>query len=97
MRGCRPKKPSRSIAPSGSFGPRNRDRRAVLVVRALAKWHDHVESVDGAALKDRDEDLLPRLGGLSGPGDERRREAEADERQAAVLEEDASSHHGDLR
>ena len=72
---------------------RNRDRRPRAVVRLFAERDDHVEPVDGAALEDRDQDLLARLGCLGRARDELRRESEAHEREAAVLEEYASSHH----
>ena len=72
-------------------GRRYRDARTGPVVRVLSERHDHVQPVDRAALKDGHQDLAPRgVRRRHGPRKERRREAEADERQAAILEEDAS-------
>ena len=42
-------------------GRADRDARARLVVVALAERHDHVQSVDGAALEDRDQHPPARL------------------------------------
>src|SRR6185437_3411980 len=75
--------------------PRHGDAGPRGVVLALAEWHDHVQAVDGAALEDRDQHLAPRRAGrLDGSREERGRESEADEREAAALEEHASGQHG---
>ena len=71
----------------------NRDRRTRAVVGLLAERHDHVQAVDGAALKDGDEHFLARLRRFGGARDEGGREPETHEREAAVLEENASGHH----
>ena len=77
-------------------GPRDRDARPRRVVVALAEWHDHVEAVDGAALEDRHEDFAPWGGFSDGAREKLRREAQAHERQPAVLQEYSSRDHGVL-
>src|SRR6476646_1443987 len=73
---------------------RYRDARPGAIVRVLAERHDHVQPVDGTALEDRHEYFSARrVGSGSRPGEEGGREAEADEREPAVLEEDASRVH----
>ena len=64
-------------------GPRDRDARPRPVVFAFAERYDDAQAVDGAALKDRDE-LLGAAGGPRErcPREERRREPEADKREA---------------
>ena len=37
--------------------PGNRNRRAQIVIRSLAVWHHHVETIDSAPLKNRDQSL----------------------------------------
>ena len=73
-------------------GPRNRDARARAVVLAVAERHDDAQAVDGAALKDRDE--LPGAPAAAlcvrRARQERRREAQADQRERAVLEKDSA-------
>ena len=75
--------------------PRNRDRRPRLVVIGLAVRHDDAQAVDGSALEDGDEPLRANGSSLreGRAREERRREAEADEREGAVLEEDATGGH----
>jgi hypothetical protein len=73
---------------------RNRDRRAKRVVVGLAVRHHHVQAVDGAALKDRDEELSARSRAFGGAREERRREAERHHRHSARLDEDATREHG---
>src|SRR5690242_19977028 len=75
-------------------GLRNRDRWAVLVIGALTERDDHVETVDGAALEDGNQDLLAGPRRLRRARDERGGKAQADERRAAVSEKDSSRHHG---
>ncbi len=57
--GCSPKKPSRSIAasalPDSGFGIAIEGR--AIVITGFAKRHDHVEPIDRATLKDRDQRL----------------------------------------
>ena len=70
---------------------RDRQRRTRRIVVALTKRHDHVQAVDGAALKNRDQRLAAALFALaSRASDERRRETETDERESTVLQKDAA-------
>ncbi len=66
------------------------DARTGRVVGAFAERHDHVQPVDSAALEDGHEDFAPRVRRRNRPRKERRREPEADQRKAAILEKDAS-------
>ncbi len=79
--------------PLGTAGPRHRNRGTDTVVLGFAVGHDHVQSVDRAALKDGDQQLAPRAGRFDRPRQKRRREAERHHRHAARFEEDASGHH----
>src|SRR6266545_4946230 len=75
----------------------NADARPCGVVLALAERNDHIQPVDSAALKDRDEDLAAcAAGGFHRARQECRRETEAEERQPPVLHEDASRKHAYL-
>jgi hypothetical protein len=76
--------------------PRDRDARPRGVIRFVAERDDHVESVDGAPLKHRDEHAASRRRRGHRAREELRREAEADERQSAVLQEHSSGDHGRL-
>src|SRR5262245_7412053 len=73
---------------------RDGQRGSRLVVRALAVRHDHVEAIDGAALKDGDQDLSPSVGSGDRACQERWSKSEADESESAVFEKDASGNHG---
>src|ERR1700681_3112517 len=66
---------------------RDGDARPRLVVVGFSERHDDVQAVDGSALKNRDELFgAPRLSLRErGSHQERRGEAEADERERAVL------------
>ena len=56
------------------------DRRTQLVIPLLEKWHDDVQAVGGATLKDRDEDLAPRGPGGGGTHEPRGRQTDAGHR-----------------
>src|SRR4051794_4941930 len=43
-------------------GFRNRNRWSQIVVRAFAKWHDHVQTVNRATLKNSNERFTPATG-----------------------------------
>src|SRR5205085_9543302 len=63
----------------------------------FAVWHDHVQSVDRAALKNADEYFpATRVCRFDSSRQERRRESEADERHAAVAKKDAPGNHDSL-
>ena len=55
-----------------STGCGNCQRRPCGVVGAFTEWNDHVQPVDGAALKDRDQHAAPGVGGGDEFGRERR-------------------------
>src|SRR5262245_30734117 len=73
------------------------DRGTRRIVITLAEWHDHVQTIHRAALKDRDQDAFAwRSGGRDRPREEFRRESKAHERQSAVFQENAPRDHGVL-
>src|SRR6266404_814619 len=76
--------------------PADGDSRPGPVVVGLTVRHDDAQAVDRAALEDGDELCRApgRAGGERRACEKRRREAEADQRERAVLQEDPSGCHG---
>ncbi len=99
IRGFRPKNPSRSIG-RGLTGARLRDgdARTRPVVLGVAERHDDAEAVHGASLKNRDQLLRPPGAALREgcPRQKRRREADTDQSECAVLQEHSSRNHDGL-
>src|SRR3954447_26022969 len=78
------------LRPAGSG---DRERRPRRVIGAFAERDDHVQPVDRAALKDGDEHAAPRVGSGDGSRQKRGSKFQADERQPAILQKDASGDH----
>src|SRR5580692_5768391 len=88
-----------AVFTGGLAGGGEADGRAVRGIVRVAVGDDHGEAVDGAALEDADEDLVPGGGGaeVGGPGGlaeklrtPERTGAEGDEAEGALFEEDAA-------
>ena len=78
--------PEEPVEVEGSATParaRDRDGGSRRVVAGIAVRHHHVESIHGAPLEDRDEQLLARACGRHGARQERRRKAHREQRHAA--------------
>ena len=74
-------------------GPGDRDRRPQIVVRFLPMRHDDIQSVRRPALKNRDQDLLPRrrgIGGVQRPRQPKRSRAHAHHRQSGIAQKNPS-------
>src|SRR6266487_3935659 len=85
--------PEESIEIENGFA-RNRDRRTRGVVSLLAVGNDDIESVDGAALKNSDENFLPfRRGRIGHLHEDVGKEAARDERESGGFEEEPSVDH----
>src|SRR5580700_4522486 len=74
----------------------NRDRWPQFVIPLLAERHYHVQAVDRAALKDRDQDFLAGFGRFSGEDRARqpgRQGADAEHRERGAFQEHTSGWH----
>ena len=87
-----PAGPRRAGADAGRRGPADGDAGSGTVVVGIGKRHDHVQAVDGAALKDGDQlaSAARGAGRERGPGEKGRCEAETDQCERAVLQEHSS-------
>jgi hypothetical protein len=69
----------------GSTRRGNGKRRPCRIVGAFAERHDHVQTIDRAALKDRDEDATMSVGGSDRSREKRGSESETHQRESAIL------------